>query len=400
MKSLTHKAKNDHQAFNAPVAVVSPEEAYQRSIELLSDGRQIEAEKIIADAVKNNLDNANLLFAKAVLERSRWSNDASKLWFGIARRKGARTYIADAVSLQMRLDSRKAASSDLVDLIQLSDVHPDDVYLLWLSAIECREQKNGVLGRERYEKLLTKFRVGPVLLHQTYANILEDYLKDYETALKHRYIAVSMEAKGWSLEGLACTLTRLERYQEACAIWACAVKFAPKDSGIWGNWGWTLRLMDRYEEALEKHREACRLNPSSAYNFYSAGWCLRKLGRQDDAGVCYRKTLEVEPDNATALNDYAWFLETCEDESFRNYPEALRLAEMSVAKDEQTFNLDTLALAYEKTGQYAKAADAQKRRIALLKKKSPDKEIPAKMLSRLEKYEKLAAEQAVKAPEQ
>jgi tetratricopeptide (TPR) repeat protein len=463
-ESLTRKAAGDALPEESP-AVLTPKESYDRSIELLSAGRQIEAEEVITEAVKNNLDDANLLFAKAVLERSRWDKYTARLWFSLARRKGSHTYIADASALSLRLDSRKGTASDLLALVQLSDANPDDIYLLWLSAIQCREQKNGPLGRQQYEKLLSKFTVGPVLLHQTYANILSEILGDHEAALKHRYIAVSLEAKGWTLQGLANTLTYLKRYDEACAVWARAVQVSPDDGDYWGGWGWTLRMMGRYEEALDKHKEACRIDPSSAYNFYNAGWCLEKLARYPEMVECHRKAAElnyvdamvklgyclrdglgveknlqesvkwfqmgaksesieatyrlaeyyekgngVEKDlkraenlfrraveldagDVNALNFYAWFLATCNEESLRNCPEAVRLAELSVAKEEQIFNLDTLAVACDRNGQYAKAVEAQKRLIAFRQKQNPDKEVPAGMLKRLEEFERKAAEQ-------
>lgn len=447
-----------------PVATLTPEESYDRSIELLSEGRQIEAEEIIAEAVKNNLDDANLLFAKAVLERSRWNKYTSRLWFGLARRQGMRTYIADTALLAMRLDGGKAKKSDLTDLIRLSDEHPDDIYLLWLSAIQCREQTNGLLGRQQYEKLLSKFTVGPVLLHQTYANILSEALDEHEAALKHRYLAVALEAKGWTLQGLANTLTYLKRYDEACAVWARTVQVSPEDSDYWGGWGWTLRQAERYEEALEKHREAFRLDSASGYDAYSSGFCLEKLKRYEEMAEFYRqaaelnhpdglyafgwchdtgtgvlkdikaavywykkavdkgrtsalnrlamlseqgeglpksyakaveyylKALAINPDDSLVLNNYAWMLTTCEDESLRSYPNAVELAERSVAIKADIHNLDTLAVAYEKNGQYAQAVEAQKRLMDFWSSNHTGKPLPKYMTDRLAEFEQKAAE--------
>jgi TPR repeat protein len=486
---------------DAPPVILLPAEAYQRSIDLLSDGRQIEAEEIIDQAVKTNLDDVNLLFAKAVLERSRWDKYAAKLWFGLVRRNGAHTYLAEAVALQQKLDSRKATASDLTDLVRLSDDHPDDIYLLWLSAFQCREQENGELGRQQYEKLLSKFRVGPVLLHQTYANILDDCLNAHEAALKHRYVAVSLEPKGWSLHGLACTLNDLGRYSEASAVLARTVQIEPYSRKYWSSWGWTLRKMGQYEEALEKYQEAYRLDPSSAYDLHNVGYCLELLKRDpemmepyrtaaamgydcsqyalgwcyengrgvekdigkamewyrsaadqgnesaqfqlgylfqqgigvkkdfkqavkwyqlaadqghvtawDNMSICYnrggagltpdyskalfcsQKALEIDPESDAALNGTAWILATCEDESFRDYPKAVELAERAVALEANNFNLDTLAVAYDHNGQYAQAVETQKRLIAWRQNKYPEKPVPAKMAKRLEEFERKAAE--------
>ena len=477
----------------------SAEEAYNKSLELLSDGRQIEAEELVDRAVREYTSDCSLLFAKAVLERSRWDKRAAFLFFSQVIQRHPDCDSARASVLSLALDGERS-DEKLKELATLSDANPEDIYLLWLSAIQCREQKNGPLGKERYEKLLAKLRVGPVLLHQTYANILEDYLEDYETALKHRYVAVSLESKGWTLHGLACTLNEMGRHQEASAVLARTVQVEPDNRKYWGSWGWTLRTMGRYEEALEKHQEAFRLDPSSAYNIHSAGYCLEKLKRYDEMieyyrrasmkgyarsqyalgwcyeyargverdlkqafefylkaaeqglarsqfkvgyfsekgrgveknfeqavkwyrraaeqgnvtawsnlgllygdgkGVeldynqelaCYKKALDLDSNDAHTLNSYAWMLATCKDKSFRDYPKAVELAERSVELDEQFYSLDTLAVAYERNGDFGKAVETQKRLIARRQKKNPKKEIPARMLKRLAAFEKKASE--------
>ncbi|HNX53779.1 MAG TPA: hypothetical protein PKI68_08550, partial [Pontiellaceae bacterium] len=210
-----------------PPLTLSADEVWQKSIDLLSDGRQSDAEKLIDQAVQQYSDEARILFAKAVLERSRWFIDEANRCFAQLVKRFPDTDWAQAARLSLELDRHEAVEADLAALIQLAETSPDNIYLLWLSAIQCREQNNGILGRRQYEKLLSKFRVGPVLLHQTYANILEENLMDYETALKHRYLAVSMEAKHWSMRGLADTLVKLKRCDEACAVLARTVQLEP-----------------------------------------------------------------------------------------------------------------------------------------------------------------------------
>ena len=481
----------------------SAEDAHRRSIELLSGGRQGEAEALIAWATQRYFDNEELLFAKGVLERSRWDKSAAELWFGLARRQGSHSYIGEASSLQLRLDRRKPKESDLLNLIRLSNEHPDDVYLLWLSAIQCREQKKAELGRTQCEKLLAKFRVGPVLLHQTYANILTEDFKEYDKALEHRYLAVALEAKHWSLRGLGDTLTKLERYDEACAVFSRAVQLEPSCEDCWSDWGWELYQAGRYDESLEKYRQAAALGDVIAINYigicYEKGqgvtqnwseatkWYRKAAGQgesfaQNNLGVCYangtgveqswseavkwyrksakqgnadaqvnlgfccekgqgvgknfdeavkwyqlaaaqgetdalgnlglcyhkgrgvekdqlqavsfyKQSLEKEPDNANTLNNYACLLIDCDDLAMRNYPEAIKLAERSVAKEERVYRLDTLADAYAHNGQYEEAVKTQKRLIVLRRQASPGKEIPARPLNNLAEYERKLAEQ-------
>jgi tetratricopeptide (TPR) repeat protein len=439
--------------------------ALDRAFELLSEGNQVEAEEVVSWAVLRDLDNPELLFAKAVLERSRWSKWlAAECFYYLLENAQRDPLIAAASDLALQLDQEQFPGINLAELIRLSDENPDNIYLLWLSAIQCREQSEGELGRQQYEKLLSRFEIGPVMVHHTCANILSEELSDHETALTHRNIAVALEEKSWTLQGLANTLTYSGRYDEACEIWEKAVQLDPDDSESWGNWGWTLRETGRYEEALEKHLEACRLNQSSSYNQYYAGKCLEELGRFDEmmpfygraaeledergqfkmgylyhtgivvgqdfekaaewyrlaadqghamawsnlgllygdgkgvpldydqAIACFKKALEMDPNHAHALNGCAWLLATCKDESFRDYPKAVELAERSVEQDEQSNSLDTLAVAYDRNGQYDKAVEAQKRLIALRRERAPGQPVPETMLQRLQRFEKKAAE--------
>ena len=273
---------------------LSAEEALNQSVELLSNGQQIDAEKLIEKAVKHYPDDMQILFAKAVLERSRWGKLAAFLYMNQIILQFPNEYLSQASKLSLALDLVKS-NENLNELVRLSDAYPDDIYLLWLSAIQCREQENGNIGRQQYEKLLEKFRVGPVLVHQTYANILTEYLDDYETALKHRYIAVSLEPKSWSYQGLANTLKAMGRYEDSADAWAVTVQLRPDYADYWSSWGHSLRRAGRYEEALGKHVRAYELDPGSAYDINFAGVCFQKLNRYEEMLEHYRR--------AAALND-------------------------------------------------------------------------------------------------
>ncbi len=71
---------------------------------------------------------------------------------------------------------------------------------------------------------------------------------------------------------------------------------------------------------------------------------------------------------AIELNEYAWYLLTCELEDLRDpqaaLPVAKRAVEMSAGEDVAI--LDTLALAYSMTGDTAKAIETQEKAVLLL----------------------------------
>lgn len=405
---------------------LSAEALLERSIRLLSEGRQWEAEQLIAEGIKRHARDENIQFARGVLDRSRWSNREADLWFHLVQRTGRTPALARAAQLSRELDKGRHSERYLDELIALADENPDHVYLLWLSAIQCREQKNGELGRRQYERLLEKFTVGPVMLHQTYANILTEYLKEYDLALHHRYLAVALEAKSWTLQGLANTLTDMESYDLANAIWAKAVQLNSGNPDYWHRWGYVLKNLGRYEEAVEKYLYALRLSPNSQIAMNEVGYCFEQLGRYEEMmqyyersaeagnlwilrkmgdlyakgnGVerdphkaieLYRSVLEQDSENDLAMNNLAWTLITDADPSVHDYPEALRLAKRSVELDEQWYSLNTLAFAYNANGMYEEAIATQERRIEHFRTNNPGQEPPERMMGRLLLYQENA----------
>jgi len=182
------------------------------------------------------------------------------------------------------------------------------IFLLWLGAIQCREQskQNDVveiaeLGRERYEMLLEKFRIGPVMLHQFYANILAETLKDYEVAMEHRVLAVSMEAKGWSLYGMGNTLLGMKNYEWASAVLARTVRTNPYNAKYVNRWGDALYHLKRYGEAEMKYRTAVRLDPKKSFWWDDLGDCLKKQGKYDEGFECFQRALELGGDVLDSL---------------------------------------------------------------------------------------------------
>jgi len=463
----------------APGCTLSADDALVQAIELLSDGRQAEAEDFIKSAVKSHRDDVRILFAKAVLERSRWDKDAADVWFAMARKAKGAEHLSRAAWLSMKLDRHESIDENMAELIRLSDENPGNVFLLWQGAIQCREQSRHTsslpvtqrkqmaeMGKERYGLLLKHFELGPVMVHHTYANILTEDTKDYDEALEHRILAVSMEAKSWSLEGFADTLTRMGKYRWACTVWEQSLE-KQTDARCYNCWGDALKGLGKYEEAAEKYREGIRLRPQLGYYWRDLALCLKKLDRDeemfgayqravdlgcegalDDLGQCYRYGRGVEKDEekafelyqryrkvkpkstwilralgscynkgvgteknpqkalecfekAVALNTNSWVglnglalvLTSSEDPSLHDYPRAIELAKRSVAVNETGLNLNTLAVAYFKNGQYDEAVKAQERIIELWQLGNPEKPVPVGKLTQLKKYRKLQQEE-------
>ena len=294
-----------------PDCALSADDAHARIIELLSDGRQGEAEDLATSAVKTHRSDIRILFAKAVLERSRWDKEVAQVWFTMARKAKGNDALSRAAWLSMELDRGNAVKKNMGELIRLSGENPDDIFLLWLGAIQCREQSgSGVsgtmakLGKERYEKLLGHFQLGPVMVHHTFANILAESLYEYEPALEHRLLAVSMESRHWSLYGLGNTLVSMDKNEWGCAVLARVVRQNRYNAKYMNRLGDALYKMKRYAEAEEVFRKAVSLNPEGAWLWDDLADCQEKLGKYQEMFIACQKAVELGADSA--LGNLGW----------------------------------------------------------------------------------------------
>jgi len=261
-----------NQVNAAPNCSLKADAAYNRVVDLLSDGRQVDAEKFILSALKTHSSDMQLLFAKAVLERSRWSKQSARFWFSKVQTAKGEDYFKQIALLSTQLDKGQMIEKNIEPFFQLVDQHLDDVFIVWLGAIQCRQQtrSNSTVarsqklpiakrGKKYYEILLKKFRVGPVMLHHTYANLLTESLREYDLAMKHRELTLFMTSRHWALQGVANTLLDMGEYEKANAVWARLARMRPRDSSYLFSWGITLDKLGRHAEASEKHNKAAEL---------------------------------------------------------------------------------------------------------------------------------------------
>ncbi|MHC4220365.1 MAG: serine/threonine protein kinase [Planctomycetota bacterium] len=123
-------------------------------------------------------------------------------------------------------------------------------------------------------------------------------------------------------------------------------------------------------------------------------------GRQDEARPwvvqvidARKRRCESAPSNPSVLNDYAWLLLTCEIADLQAPAEALEVSlKANVLTDHQNPDyVDTLALAYFRTGDVGNAIVYGRQAVALLPDGHEDR---AELETRLAEYEQAAAEPA------
>ena len=98
--------------------------------------------------------------------------------------------------------------------------------------------------------------------------------------------------------------------------------------------------------------------------------------------------MEMRLTDTSPWSDYAWSLLTDNWGDDKNLSAAFRYSERAtnLAKGENPFFLDTLALAHFKYADYAAAVETQRRAISLIRSTSEDERVIADFERRLESY--------------
>jgi tetratricopeptide (TPR) repeat protein len=134
------------------------------------------------------------------------------------------------------------------------------------------------------------------------------------------------------------------------------------------NFGETGKKLNNYLIEKLTIREI-KKNPDNPLLFRELGdYYTVSLKRYPDAINSYEKGLLIAPDDPEILNNFAWLLATCEDETFRNPEKALLLAKKAARLKKAAHIQDTLAEAYFVNGYFDKAFSTQKEALSLVKK--------------------------------
>jgi tetratricopeptide (TPR) repeat protein len=124
--------------------------------------------------------------------------------------------------------------------------------------------------------------------------------------------------------------------------------------------------LGRSGQAADDLTKALELNPQFAAAAYYRGLAHQSAGEYAKAIEDFARTIRLAPDMPAAFNDLAWLLAACPEEKHRDGATALKSAlKACQLADEPSWRfLDTLAVAYAATGDFAKAVETQKQALA------------------------------------
>ncbi|HVU90069.1 MAG TPA: tetratricopeptide repeat protein [Pirellulales bacterium] len=229
------------------------------------------------------------LFLRAACLRSRFDKEIAFQTFTAVLMCGRRTPSSRCAEAMLELDSEqlhKGPPADVdrafADFEKLADRYPDDVIVRWMLAVQCRTWDRNELGVIAFKKILERWHPGPAIVHQTYANLL-DNLGRYDEALPERRLAVALSPAWWTYDGLGNTLDNLSRFAEADAAHAIATRMNPQRALNWSNWAESLNGLGKFDEAIKKSEQALKLNPRDWRAYWMWGRALDGQGKPREA---------------------------------------------------------------------------------------------------------------------
>jgi tetratricopeptide (TPR) repeat protein len=273
---------------------------HREVVRLLGAGKQSDAEQILLAVNARLRPDPRLVFVQGVCRRSRWNKSEATRLFGRVVKLAPGSPEAQAAASAIALDTKQKTKDNFARLRELASAHPTDPFFPWLFAIQARDywRRTGNTrysreAAEAYGKVLEVFDVGPVMVHHTYANVLDEELGRYEDALKHRRIAVGQGPAAWSLHGMGNTFYAMKRYAEAADAYGRASQISPNDVTYLFDWACALSMQKKLDACVEKCRRVVALDPKHHRCHSTLGNALRCQGQHVEALKHFREALLI-----------------------------------------------------------------------------------------------------------
>jgi len=152
-------------------------------------------------------------------------------------------------------------------------------------------------------------------------------LDDSEAVLAYQRALVLEPRNVEALVGLANTLQRLGRLEEALQVWQRVIAAAPGRGEAYINQGNVLYDLQRYEDALARYTRALQHAPNNALAYRQVGRVLLKLARFEEALAAYQQASVIAPKDASSLLGKGFALEALgqRDRAISAYTRAIQV---------------------------------------------------------------------------
>jgi tetratricopeptide (TPR) repeat protein len=162
-------------------------------------------------------------------------------------------------------------------------------------------------------------------------------------------------------------LTLAGQLRAAVREYERALALNPDYAQAHNNLGGALTRLNRVDEAIPHLEAALALEPANALAHYNMGVAMRERGDFAQAIAHFKRAAERNGDWTLALSDLAWLLAVSPQDSLREPPLSIALAEhvAELTGRRDPVALDVLAAAYGAAGQFGRAEAAAAEALAL-----------------------------------
>ncbi len=195
--------------------------------------------------------------------------------------------------------------------------------------------------------------------------IQSSYWRDSETLFTHALAVTSNNDVAEN--NLGIVFLRNGNLDEAISLLQAAVDLRPENSPAHENLAKALLQKGQVADALVHYRKLLELQPDNIEVHNIVGTVLIQQGQAREAIEEWQKVLAIQPDNGNAMSNLAWVFATSPDDSLRDGPQAVQLAEQALRISGARIPIifRTLAAAYAENGQFSEAIETARRGIDL-----------------------------------
>jgi tetratricopeptide (TPR) repeat protein len=191
------------------------------------------------------------------------------------------------------------------------------------------------------------------------------YWRNSETLFRHALAVTSNNDVAEN--NLGIVFLGQGKLDEAISLLQAAVDLRSDNSPAHENLAKALLKKGQVADALVHYRKLLELQPDNIEVHNIVGTVLIQQGRVGEGVEEWQKVLAIQPDNGNAMSNLAWVFATSPDESLRDGPKAVQLAEQALRISGRRIPIlfRTLAAAYAENGQFFEAVQTAQQGIEL-----------------------------------
>jgi tetratricopeptide (TPR) repeat protein len=142
-----------------------------------------------------------------------------------------------------------------------------------------------------------------------------------------------------------------------------AIDLRPENGPAHDNLAKALLRKGQVTDAMIQYRKFLEIEPENVEARNTLGTALVQQGRVSEAIAQWQAALAIQPNNGNAASNLAWVYATCPEDSIRDGPRAVELAEraMSLSGGKIPMVFRIAAAAYAEDGRFADAIKAAER---------------------------------------